>query len=357
MYQLTVLTDLSMLPKAIDSNYEAVKTELQTVLKKYDGLVVTDENFKEMKATRAEINKGIGSIKMVGTEVKTRLLAPFLPFDAKVKELASLAEEKRNALDGQIKEIEARRRSEKNAAIVVRIGEELDKAGLSALKSHEHFTSLVSCHPNWLNETYSMKRVVAEIEGEVKRCADAYEQVRRIYADDAEVVKVKAEQFVASSGFDVGVVCERIKAFKAEEERLAEARRRDEERRAAKEREAAERAAREEAARLAAPVVEPVPAPVHAPATAPAACVAPPAVPADPMEAAKAALRAAREQTAPVEPAPAPVAPPPPALWKLSMSFTATMPKLAELKNFLEQNGIGYDLLGEPVRVREDVAQ
>ena len=112
MQQLVVLTDLSMLPREIESNYEAVKAELSSVLKKYDGLVVTDENFKEMKQVRAEINSGIAVIKQVGTETKKRLLAPFESFDVKVKELASLAVEKRDALDVQIKEIEARRKQE-----------------------------------------------------------------------------------------------------------------------------------------------------------------------------------------------------------------------------------------------------
>ena len=99
MDRLMVLTDLSNLPAEIHSNYETVRAQLVEALQKYDGLVVTDENFKEMKKTRAEINAGIEVIKEVGTEVRRKLLAPFAPFDLKVKELVRLATEKRDALD------------------------------------------------------------------------------------------------------------------------------------------------------------------------------------------------------------------------------------------------------------------
>lgn len=386
MYELTVLTDLSNLPRAIESNYEAVKAELQNVLQKYDGLIVTDENFKDMKDTRAEINKGITVLKSVGKEVKDKLLAPFFPFDEKVKELAGIAIEKRDGLDRQIKEIEVRRRAEKREKIANLLSAALEKGGIGKYAGCDHLKTLIDRHPQWLNESVSLKKATAEMEAEVKRCVDAVAQVKRIYEGDLEVVRVKAEQLVPACAFDIGAVCEKVNAFKAEEERLAEARRRDEEKRRQREAELAARREAEERARAAAaaeaastaaippqpePVVatEPEPLPVPQPETP----ARPPVVgdgvllsnarsqsggdagvKIDPMQAAMAALRSVRAEIHGEAPA-APVVPPAPKpdIWRLTMRFEAPMSELSALKEFLDQRGISYEMLGDAEKLAE----
>ena len=346
MDKLIVLTDLSNLPAEIHSNYDTVKAQLIEALQKYDGLVVTDENFKEMKKTRAEINSGIEVIKEVGTDVKRKLLAPFAPFDAKVKELVSLATEKRDALDGQIKEIEVKRRAEKE--------EELKRHVQTALAAREwpsdaflknaFFDGLVPAHREWMNATFSLAKGKAEIESIVERCHEALAQVERIYASDTEVVRTKAGMALIDTGFDVGRTCERINAFKEEEARLAEARRRDEEARRAREAAAA------------------VPPPQEPPAATPVPASAP--VAQDPMEAAKAALRAAREASAdsaqatpppPLQPAPQPSVAKPadlkPAVYVMGLSVQATCAQLHALKNFLLEKAIPYEVTSGPDKV------
>lgn len=380
MQQLVVLTDLSMLPREIESNYEAVKAELSSVLKKYDGLVVTDENFKEMKQVRAEINSGIAVIKQVGTETKKRLLAPFESFDVKVKELASLAVEKRDALDVQIKEIEARRKQEKHDELAAYVMEQV--AGrdwnVKLYSSLPYFTQMVDRNLQWMNATFSIAKAKAAIEAEVARCYDARNQVKSIYANDLEVVKAKAGRYLVEANFDVGAACVRINEFKAEEERLAEARRIDEERRrrAEEERRAREaeqarlRAEAEERSRIAEQerlrrereAEEERRAAAEAAAREGASRL-PPIPQQDPMSAAKAALRAARAGIAPLPPTtpepPAPPAPEPsapapapaslaPKVYAMTMRFTATLAQMHRLKDYLHGNGIGYEVLDDP---------
>ncbi len=348
MDKLIVLTDLSNLPAEIHSNYATVKAQLVEALQKYDGLVVTDENFKEMKKTRAEINSGIEVIKEVGTDVKRKLLAPFAPFDAKVKELVSLATEKRDALDGQIKEIEVKRRAEKESELNqhVKTAVAAREWPSDAFRKNAFFDGLVSAHREWMNATFSLAKGKSEIDSIVDRCHEALEQVERIYASDTEVVRTKAGMTLIATGFDVGRTCERINAFKEEEARLAEARRRDEEVRKARE-------------AAAAAVPPPAPPPAPAPAPTPAAK--------DPMEAAKAALRAAREAsseatpTAPaqtaasVSPAPQPVATKAadlkPAVYVMGFSIQATCAQLHALKSFLLEKSIPYEVTSGPDKV------
>ena len=372
MYKLTVLTDLSTLPSEIHSNYEAVKAELANTLQKYDGLVVTDENFQDMKKTRAEINSGIAVLKSVGTDVKKKLLAPFGAFEEKVKELISLAEDKKVALDEQIKTIEAKRRAEKEASLRDFVKETVhSKAWPKDFdENNAYFTGLVSSHPEWLNVTFSLTKAKAEIQATIDRAFDALEQVTRIYAAATEVVKVKAFMYITTNGFDVGKACERVNAFMAEEERLAEARKRDEEARLARE---AERKAQEErmaALREAAksnppPVASPEPAQTPTPAQTP-------------MDAAKDLLRRAREAAQhqrsevggePKNPAPTPPPPPTPtpspspskasvatlrpSLYRMEVSVTCSCAQLHALKDFFKSSGIGYEVLKQPTVVAD----
>lgn len=379
MQQLMVTTDLTTLPQVIESNYEAVKAELTTVLQKYDGLVVTDENFKEMKSVRAEINKGIAVIKAAGTDTKNKLLAPFGAFDAKVKELAALAEEKRTALDVQIKEIEARRKADREKELQDYFVEQANASGFKDdLVAGEHFASFFTAHSSWLNETYAVKKSHAEIDAEVARCAEAVNQVRSIYSEDLEVVKAKAEQIVRATGFDIGKTCEKINYFKMEERRLAEARKRDEEARQKREAEVKmleeRRIAAEAAAKAAAEALKNTPQkPPEEVAAAPADSVS-----MTPMERAKAALRAARDGSVddvvqkPVVVATATAekeAPHPdtghggviepslsalkPAKYRMGMRFTAPMQALRALKDFMVQWHIAYEVTEEAVKIQE----
>lgn len=364
MYKLTVLTDLSTLPSEIHSNYDAVKAELADTLKKYDGLVVTDENFQDMKKTRAEINSGITVLRSVGTDVKKKLLAPFGAFDTKVKELIALAEEKKDALDKQIKAIEAKRRADKEADLQAFVKDAVhSKAWPKDFdEANPYFTGLVTSHPEWLNVSCSLTKGKAEIQAIVDGAFDALEQITRIYANDTEVVKVKAFMYITTNGFDVGKACERVNAFLDEEKRLAEARRRDEEARLAREAELKAQEERMAALREAAEAAkanrpEPAPAPPEPP---------PVAAPQTPMDAAKDILRRAREaaqqspaipDAAPAEP-PTPAAPAPasvetlrPTVYRMEVAVTCSCAQLHALKDFFGEKGIGYEVLKQPVPV------
>ena len=408
-YNLVVTTDLSaILPKAIESNYEVVHAELTNVLKKYDGLVVTDDNFKEMKDVRAEINKGIAQIHQAGTDTKAKLLAPFLPFAEKVKTLEALAIEKRDALDKQIKEIEENRRVQKKHDIGKYFGKVCAENGfdLKNQKICNHFQEFAKSRTQWVNATCKLTKIYGEIDAEIARCKDAISQVQRIYDSDLEVVKEKAKTAIVDTGYDVGAACEIVNQFKDEERRLAEARARDEAEREAKrkaqmeaeirakvaaeqeakrrEQEAKEREEREreeadrqrrEKERQEAEAAERDSAQIHGGQGVPVSAVRPvlaaePISPKDPLAAAKAAIRAARAENhdlppvseQPVaepqkaeEPAAAPtVADMKPTLYKMSMDFTATIAKMHQLKAFMDETGIDYEVTSDPVEVQEN---
>lgn len=359
MQQLKVITDLSVLPKQIESNYEAVKAELEASLEKYDGLVVTDENIVEMKNTRAEINKGIAIIKQCGTETKSKLLAPFLPFDEKVKELVKLAEEKSTALDVQIKEIEARKRAEREK----KYRDYAAEAAAKVLKddlftSSPYVTGLVDRNPKWMNASTSEKSVKREIDAFMAACAETIANVRTKYAGDYEVIKVKAEKFIVDPtvNFDYGRVIDKVDTFKKEQEELAEAQRRDEERRRAEEtareeaRKAKEKADADARARRAAQVSGGQGAPVSAvrPSAAPTQPAATPEKPAETHE---------LPPTGPSAEAPAPKASAAsvdslkPTVYKMVLEINTSYANLKKLREWLDGEKITFKRIGEIVKI------
>ncbi len=49
-------TDLNLLPKSIDFNFEEIKTELTGKLEYYNTLVVTEDAIKDAKKDKASLN-------------------------------------------------------------------------------------------------------------------------------------------------------------------------------------------------------------------------------------------------------------------------------------------------------------
>jgi len=72
------------------------------------------------------------------------------------------------------------------------------------------------------------------------------------------------------------------------------------------------------------------------------------------MQAAMAALRSVRAEIHGEAPA-TPVAPPAPKpdVWGLTMRFEAPMQELSALKDFLDQRGISYEMLGDAEKLAE----
>ncbi len=69
---LVVLKQLPVIEDRLDEAYLAVQTRLDAV----SNLVVTDENYKELKKTRAELNKEFGELESIRKQVKSAIEVP-----------------------------------------------------------------------------------------------------------------------------------------------------------------------------------------------------------------------------------------------------------------------------------------
>ena len=69
--QFVMNTDLSTaLPKVIDFNYEELKAALDANLKRYNGIIVTEDGIKDAKEDKAKLNALKKAIEDKRKEVK-----------------------------------------------------------------------------------------------------------------------------------------------------------------------------------------------------------------------------------------------------------------------------------------------
>lgn len=142
--------------QSIEFNFEELKTELTQGLEKYQNLVFSEENIKEAKDTRANLNKFKEAIETRRKEIKALCLKPYNDFEAKIKELTKLIDEPILAIDTQIKNFDNQRIEAKRVDITdfynSVIGDLSDILPLDKIFNQK-----------WLNATFKMTNIQKEI--------------------------------------------------------------------------------------------------------------------------------------------------------------------------------------------------
>ena len=88
-------------PAVIDTNYEAVRAQLETEIAKYD-IVVTVDTVKDAKAMATQLNKLKGEIATRRKEEVAKASEPVRAFEAKVKSLEAMCEDGRQKILSQV---------------------------------------------------------------------------------------------------------------------------------------------------------------------------------------------------------------------------------------------------------------
>ena len=155
--ELIMTTDLEKsLPKEIDFNYEAIKTELSEKLERYNNLVVTKDSISAAKKDKAALNSLKTALEDRRKEVKKDCLRPYEDFEKKIKELVGMIDAPVLAIDGQIKAFDEIKKAEKRADIQ---GFYADNIGdLAPILPFDKVFDL-----RWLNVTYKIEDAQKEI--------------------------------------------------------------------------------------------------------------------------------------------------------------------------------------------------
>lgn len=154
---------------SITTNFEDVKNNLQTITEKYKGLVVTDQNQKDMEKTLREVVSLRTSIQKFEVNGKRKLRRPMDQFADACKELLKIVNEAERPLREQLDAYEARRQEGVTKVILHKYEELALDAGL-----REEFRSC-DILSKWMNKTAKLK--------------DTYEDIARLVSEQAAAQK------------------------------------------------------------------------------------------------------------------------------------------------------------------------
>lgn len=120
MNDLVEVNDLIVVKQlpVIEDRLDEALTAVQGRLKDAAALVVTDDNYKELKKVRADLNKEFGELETLRKKVKEAVEAPYKKFETGAyKRLADEYKIAISKLDGEIKDVEIGLRSQRQEEI------------------------------------------------------------------------------------------------------------------------------------------------------------------------------------------------------------------------------------------------
>ena len=169
-------------PAQIDfSGYNQMKDQIDQLHESLEGYVVTKDNLKESKSTRAKLNKLKKAIKVRKVEIKKKAEAPIKDFNDKVESLVAEIDDSSSKISDGIKgyeDQEKQARHEKNLKHIEAICElaEVDPAKIKYQSS-------------WDNKSYSKTKFETEVDQQIALIQQEQAQL----ADNIKIVSEKAE--------------------------------------------------------------------------------------------------------------------------------------------------------------------
>lgn len=235
------------IPEKIDFNYEELKAELTSKVSFYETLVYTDDQIKDAKADKANLNKLKRALNDERIRREKEYMQPFNVFKAQINEIIGIIDKPIAVIDEQVKAFDEKRKAEKQKAI-----EEL-----FATIGFQNFVTLEKIwDPKWLNASVPMKSIEDQMRSKMYEIGNGVLTLSQLSEFGFEATEVFKETLDINKAISEAKRMSEIAKAKAE----AEARRKAEEearkaaeeaRKAEEERKAQERAAEEQRAAMA----------------------------------------------------------------------------------------------------------
>ena len=205
------------MPEPIVFNYEELKDWLTEKTASYKTLVYTDEQIKEAKADRANLNKLKDALNDERIRREREYMIPFTSFKDRVNELITIIKDATGNIDTQIKAYEAEQKNKKREAIAKAFEE---------VALPEYVTLDRIFNEKWLNASVSMAQIKADLEAfRDKHTADV-EAIRALsdYSEEAfECYKLTLDLGKAlTKANELVQIAKRAEEARIERERRAE---------------------------------------------------------------------------------------------------------------------------------------
>lgn len=199
-----------MIPERIDFNFEELKTELSEQVEKYRNLVYTDDQIKLCKVDKANLNRLKKALNEERIRRKKEYLKPFEEFEGKVNEIIKIIDEPLQLIDKQVKEFEEKKKADKRTEIG------------AYWETTEHPEWLVLSKifdERWLNATYTMKQIQADINGWINRINSEIETLQQLEDFSFEAIETYKRSLDLNQAIAEGKRLSDIQKRKEEEAR------------------------------------------------------------------------------------------------------------------------------------------
>lgn len=147
------------LPEKISFNFDELKQELTEKVSMYETLVYTDDQIKEAKADKAQLNKLKKALNDERIRLEKEYMVPFNSFKAQVNEIISIIDKPVALIDKQVKEYEDKQKQDKMEQI---------KALWAEMDVPEGLTLERVFEDRMLNVSYGMNHVKQKMLDDIK---------------------------------------------------------------------------------------------------------------------------------------------------------------------------------------------
>lgn len=168
-------------------NKDEIKTYFEAQLEKYKGLVVTEENYKEMVSAKNEIVKYRTTLDKFCKEKKQELKRPIELFEEEVNEVLKVVYDAEKPLAEQIKYFDEKEVQAKTETINKFIEKMVEKYNVRA-----EYAEQLQRDKRWLNKTAKMKDIEISIEGmmiEISKRQQSDDDYKQILAEKKGMIE------------------------------------------------------------------------------------------------------------------------------------------------------------------------
>lgn len=175
------LSIVDVVPSKVEGNAEQFKLAVKSYLKRYDGIVVTADNYKELSDTVSKLKKEMNDVNEKKKKVKKKAMEGYTLFENEMKEVLKMFESSIKVLSDDIKQF-TDKEVEENKKVV----EALCKKALHDYVERNDFNEYFAANffntdPRWstlkkfINNHKPTKTLVDEIRQECERVKKEYE--------------------------------------------------------------------------------------------------------------------------------------------------------------------------------------
>lgn len=211
------------IPEKIAFNYEELKQELSNKVKMYETLVYTDDQIKNAKADRADLNRLKKALNDERIRREKEYMRPFNAFKTQINEIIGIIDNPVALIDKQIKAYEENRKSEKKQNIY-------DYWRVKYLESHISSENLFGEEPRvlfeevfdekWLNSSASMKSIQESVDTEIATIENEFKTLSDLPEFAFEAIETYKTTLDLNRSIAEGHRLSEIQKRKAEQERI-----------------------------------------------------------------------------------------------------------------------------------------